>query len=232
MVNAPSGQMLDTGSGMNSKTLQTDPGHPSVPTYVKVAVVLALVTLLEVVIFFVDFLQGVLIPLLLVLSTGKFILVAMFYMHLKFENRLFSGLFVGGLFLAAAMLIALMGLFGVIGGEKGPVIASGSPAESTGVVDLPETTGAELFIQKGCGACHTISDVSGAIGEVGPSLDGIGVRAATRNPGINAEKYIRESIENPSGFVVEGFSPVMPILRGDMTQKEFESIVDYLLTLK
>jgi cytochrome c oxidase subunit 4 len=224
--------MLDTGNGMNRETLQTDHGHPTVPTYVKIAVILAVVTLLEVIIFFVDFLQGVLIPLLLVLSTGKFILVAMFYMHLRFDNRLFSGLFVGGLFIATAMLIALMGLFGVIGGEKGPVIASAPPTESTGVVDLPETTGAELFIQTGCGACHTISGVSGAIGEVGPSLDGIGVRAATRKPGINAEKYIRESIENPTDFVVQGFSPVMPNLRGDMTQKEFESIVDYLVTLK
>ena len=51
------------------------------------------------------------IPILVVLSAAKFALVAMFYMHLRYDAKLFSGLFVGGLVLAVAIGLALLGLF-------------------------------------------------------------------------------------------------------------------------
>jgi len=50
---------------------------------------------------------------LLTLSALKFALVVMFYMHLKFDHRLFSWLFVVPMALAAAVILALMKLFGV-----------------------------------------------------------------------------------------------------------------------
>ena len=50
-------------------------------------------------------------PILLTLSAIKFAMVAMFFMHLKFDNRLFSSFFVGGLLLAGGLLIALLALF-------------------------------------------------------------------------------------------------------------------------
>ena len=50
------------------------------------------------------------IGILVVLSTAKFILVAMYYMHLKYESRIFSTLFVAGLVLAGLMIFTLMGL--------------------------------------------------------------------------------------------------------------------------
>jgi len=49
---------------------------------------------------------------LLVLSALKFTLVAMFYMHLKFDHRLFSWLFVVPMILMALIVIALLRLFG------------------------------------------------------------------------------------------------------------------------
>ena len=51
------------------------------------------------------------IPVLAVLSTVKFAMVAMFYMHLRYDSRLFSSLFVGGLALAFSVVFALIGLF-------------------------------------------------------------------------------------------------------------------------
>ena len=51
------------------------------------------------------------IPILVILSAGKFALVAMFYMHLKYDAKLFSGFFIGGLILATTVGIALLGLF-------------------------------------------------------------------------------------------------------------------------
>jgi cytochrome c oxidase subunit 4 len=58
-------------------------------------------------------LKPMLAPILLTLSALKFALVAMFYMHLKFDNRLFSWVFVGPLCFAAAIILALLALFSV-----------------------------------------------------------------------------------------------------------------------
>ena len=44
-------------------------------------------------VFYIPALESVLVPILLVLSAGKFALVAMWYMHLKFDHRLVSWLF-------------------------------------------------------------------------------------------------------------------------------------------
>jgi hypothetical protein len=52
------------------------------------------------------------VPTLLTLSAVKFALVAMFYMHLKFDSRIFSWLFVVPMILAAAVILALLKLFG------------------------------------------------------------------------------------------------------------------------
>ena len=86
-------------------------GHPTPLTYFKVAMILSALTAIEVVIFYWTWLGHGIIPILAILSIVKFAMVAMFYMHLKYDARLFSALFVGGLALAASVLFALMGLF-------------------------------------------------------------------------------------------------------------------------
>jgi cytochrome c oxidase subunit 4 len=53
-----------------------------------------------------------LVPTLLTLSALKFALVAMFYMHLKFDARLFSWLFVVPMIVIAVIIILLLRLFG------------------------------------------------------------------------------------------------------------------------
>ncbi|HEY8475739.1 MAG TPA: cytochrome C oxidase subunit IV family protein [Chloroflexota bacterium] len=85
--------------------------HATPSTYVKIGVVLGIVTLVEFSALYVQGLAGVLVPLLLLLSAAKFALVAMYYMHLKFDQRLLSGLFVSGIFVAIAIAIALLALF-------------------------------------------------------------------------------------------------------------------------
>ena len=87
--------------------------HPSPVTYIKIAAILGIITGVEVAIFYVDFLKPAFLGIFLVLSAVKFTLVVLFYMHLKFDNRLFSRLFVGGLLLAAAVMISLLALFRV-----------------------------------------------------------------------------------------------------------------------
>lgn len=89
--------------------------HPSPVKYVAVATVLCVLTVIEVGIYYVQGLRGALVPLFLILSAAKFSLVALFYMHLKFDSRLFSWLFLGGLVLAGSLGVALLFLFRVFG---------------------------------------------------------------------------------------------------------------------
>jgi cytochrome c oxidase subunit 4 len=82
--------------------------HPGAATYVKVALVLAVLTAIEVSVVYIETVRPALTPTLLVLSASKFALVALFYMHLKFDSRLFSSLFVAGLLLAGVITIAML----------------------------------------------------------------------------------------------------------------------------
>jgi cytochrome c oxidase subunit IV len=91
----------------------TEHHHPGAKEYLAIAVVLTVITAIEVAIFYIPKMHSILVPSLLVLSALKFALVAMFYMHLKFDHRLFSWLFVVPMVLAAAVILALMKLFGV-----------------------------------------------------------------------------------------------------------------------
>jgi cytochrome c oxidase subunit 2 len=52
----------------------------------------------------------------------------------------------------------------------------------------------------GCGACHALS-AANAAGQIGPNLDGIGTRAASRVAGLSAEEYLRQSILEPNAFI-------------------------------
>lgn len=212
-------------------------GHPSPLTYAKIAVLLAAITAIEVGIFYVEFLSAVIIPIFLILSGVKFAMVALFYMHLKFDHRLFSGFFVGGLLLAVSVFIALLTLFGALTGkdsvESKIMTTHTSPTEShtTAVSSKQEISGDQLFISKACGSCHILENVPGAIGNVGPQMDGIADRASSRVQGLTAKEYIEQSINDPAAFVVEDFMPLMPSLRTTMTDQEFEILVSYLLTL-
>ena len=86
-------------------------GHPGARAYVTVAVILAIITSVEVAVYYIEAVRPLLAPILLTLSAVKFAAVVLWFMHLKFDNRLFSSFFVGGLFLAGALMIALLALF-------------------------------------------------------------------------------------------------------------------------
>jgi cytochrome c oxidase subunit IV len=95
-----------------------EPDHPSAVTYVKIGVVLFVLTALEVGLYEFTYgghassggaaLQPFFVPLLLLMSACKFALVAMFYMHLKQDHRLFTGVFVFPLIIATVIILALI----------------------------------------------------------------------------------------------------------------------------
>jgi cytochrome c oxidase subunit 4 len=87
--------------------------HPSNGTYVVVAAILGLITAVEVGVFYLDALRPVLVPILLTLSAAKFTMVVGFFMHLKFDSKLYRALFVGPLIVAVAVMMAMFLLYGV-----------------------------------------------------------------------------------------------------------------------
>ncbi|HEX6938326.1 MAG TPA: cytochrome C oxidase subunit IV family protein [Longimicrobiales bacterium] len=88
--------------------------HPGAKTYVLVAAILTIITAAEVAVFYVPALEAALAYILISLSAAKFCLVVMFYMHLRFDSKIFSGVFVAPLTLAILMVISLILLFKVL----------------------------------------------------------------------------------------------------------------------
>ena len=87
--------------------------HPSDWAYVKIAVVLALITALEVFTYFETVLDwGVaLVPSLIFMMIVKFYLVATWFMHLRFDSKLFGRMFTAGLVLAVGVYLVTLTVF-------------------------------------------------------------------------------------------------------------------------
>src|SRR5439155_10338079 len=81
--------------------------HPTVGTYVKVALVLTVVTALEVGVIYVRRLAPIVVPLLLAMSAAKFALVALFFMHLWYEIRVPTLLFCWSQILESRLTVSL-----------------------------------------------------------------------------------------------------------------------------
>ena len=96
----------------------------------------------------------------------------------------------------------------------------------------PVARGQRVYLDTGCGGCHTIDGLSA--GNVGPNQNNIGSVAATRIPGMSAEDYIRESILDPSAYVVEGYpDDVMPKNYSELlTSDELSDLVAFFLSLE
>ena len=88
-------------------------GHPQAGprTYLVIAAFLLILTIMEVMVFYIEALRPVLIPVLVFLALAKFALVALFYMHLRFDHVWFSYLFVAPLVIATALGVSLLWLF-------------------------------------------------------------------------------------------------------------------------
>ena len=83
--------------------------HWSDLSYVKLFLALVIITGIEIALsYMVDDLGAFFLPALLILMAVKFFAVVLFFMHLRFDNRLFSVMFYMGLFLAIGVyLVAL-----------------------------------------------------------------------------------------------------------------------------
>ena len=94
--------------------------HPTPRKYVNIAIILAIVTAIEVAIYYVTALEDFLVPILLILAVIKFAMVGMYFMHLKFDSRTFRRFFVTGIVLALLIFGVVLGWFFVAGSGPAP----------------------------------------------------------------------------------------------------------------
>ncbi|MHB1298224.1 MAG: cytochrome C oxidase subunit IV family protein [Gemmatimonadaceae bacterium] len=87
--------------------------HPTGATYLKVAVILTLITIAEVWAYYIPVLVAspLFNPTLIIMSAVKFAIVVAFYMHLKYDHKLFRALFTGPLVVAFITAMGFMFLF-------------------------------------------------------------------------------------------------------------------------
>ena len=78
--------------------------------YIRIASILAAITGLEVSTYYVDF-GALFLPALLIMMVIKFVMVVSYFMHLKFDNKMFSFLFYAGLVLAVGVYAAFLATF-------------------------------------------------------------------------------------------------------------------------
>ena len=88
--------------------------HPDWSVYWKVAVFLTVITAVEVWVYYIPTFvaSAFFVPALLIMSAVKFATVVLFYMHLRYDHRLFRVLFTGPLIIATLTIVSLMFLFG------------------------------------------------------------------------------------------------------------------------
>jgi len=89
-------------------------GHSSSTVYLIVGGFLVVLTAMEISVFYVHALRPVMVPVLIVLGLAKFALIAMFFMHLRYEKWMLNAMFLFPLTIATAAFIALLGLFGYL----------------------------------------------------------------------------------------------------------------------
>ncbi|MCE2817520.1 MAG: cytochrome C oxidase subunit IV family protein [Ilumatobacteraceae bacterium] len=78
--------------------------------YIKIAIILAAITALEVSTYYVDF-GPLFMPSLMIMMVVKFVMVVSYFMHLKFDSKIFTFLFYTGLGLALFVYITALATF-------------------------------------------------------------------------------------------------------------------------
>jgi cytochrome c oxidase subunit IV len=96
--------------------------------YVEIAMLLAVITGLELVTVYLPFMKWLLITVLVVLSTVKFMFVIFYFMHLRWDKAFCTILFFIGLVLAGGTMWALLKLFGADASMPTPLAMMEPPA--------------------------------------------------------------------------------------------------------
>jgi cytochrome c oxidase subunit 4 len=151
-------------------------GHASSVTYIQIALILAVLTALEVAASYLP--DGMQPPswmffiVLVLLSVMKFGLVASYFMHLRYDHRIYASCFAAGLLVAAGTILALVALFREPSNLMVATAEAHTPLQRPVSSDIPHghavntppmpseagnaNAGSGVFEKYGCGACHTV----------------------------------------------------------------------------
>jgi cytochrome c1 len=125
-------------------------------------------------------------------------------------------------------------LAGCGGGEEtAPLpetVEGGTTQTETGTTTEPaaqgdSAAGKQVFSANGCGSCHTFKP-AGSSGTTGPDLDKLPEFA--QKAGQPLPDFVRESIENPSAYVEEGFPDGVMPKYDQLSDKELADLVAFL----
>lgn len=98
--------------------------HPGPRKYVFIAVVLSVITAMEVGIYYIDMPRWILVAGLVFFGIMKFFLVVMWFMHLKFDSSLFKTIFAVGFFGAIILFTIVLVIFVALDGPA-PNVTTG-----------------------------------------------------------------------------------------------------------
>jgi cytochrome c oxidase subunit 4 len=88
--------------------------HPGAVEYLQIGAILTVITGIEVAIYYIDMSHTLLVGILIVLSLVKFSMVVAWFMHLKFDSKIFTTAFVAGL--ATALIVFTVVIAALHGG--------------------------------------------------------------------------------------------------------------------
>ncbi len=87
--------------------------HPGPREYVRIGAILAILTGGEITLYYVNVKHSILIPTLFALAIVKFVLVVLFFMHLRFDDKRYARFFMMGLAGSATLYLVVLMIFGV-----------------------------------------------------------------------------------------------------------------------
>ena len=131
-----------------------------------------------------------------------------------------------------AVVIGTLGTFTLVANSI-PQVQSEVPAELSFGADVSaeELTSSGQILFEGAGACVSCH----GLGTRAPNLltdhagtGLIGVRCANRVPGEDCKTYLYASMVDPSAYLVEGFQPIMPDMRAQLSNEQIWALVAYL----
>jgi cytochrome c oxidase subunit 2 len=95
----------------------------------------------------------------------------------------------------------------------------------------PEKLGKQLFVKKGCNACHSLDGTK----VVGPSFLKLYGKTEELEGGASVvvdDNYIKKSILEPAAQIVKGYAPAMPSFDGQLNDKEMEGLIAFIKSVQ
>jgi cytochrome c oxidase subunit IV len=112
-LNTPVASEESVSETVDEALVEEPARHPEPREYVVVAVVLAVATAFEVAIYYTSIPHPILVAFLMLAAVFKFSLVVLWFMHLRFDSRIFRRMFLAGLGLALTVYTVVLLTFRV-----------------------------------------------------------------------------------------------------------------------